>query len=291
MRPSPVEELRDGRLRAADVRVLLKRDDLLDAEVPGNKWRKVLPNLAAAREAGHAALLTFGGAYSNHLRATAVAGRRHGLRTVGVVRGDELRDRPRNPSLREAERHGMVLDFLDRASWRQRMGPAVLGALRERHGDAYLLPEGGSNALGIRGCRAVTEELNAQTDGAVDVVCCAVGTGGTLAGVAAGLTSDQRAVGFAALRAPSLPQEIEDLQRAAFGGRSGEWRVEHGYHFGGYARGTAELTAFAEAVETSHGGGLRLDRVYEAKALFGVFDLAERGVLERGSTVAVVIAG
>jgi 1-aminocyclopropane-1-carboxylate deaminase/D-cysteine desulfhydrase-like pyridoxal-dependent ACC family enzyme len=289
VRPSPVQELRDARLRAAGVRLLLKRDDLLDPEIPGNKWRKVLPNLAAARAEGYRTVLTFGGAYSNHLRATAAAGRRAGLRTVGVVRGDELRDRPLNPSLHRAAGYGMELDFMDRATWRERTSVPVLRALQRRHGPAYVVPEGGSNALGVRGCRAITEELNAQTGGEVDVVCCAVGTGGTLAGLAAALTKRQQAVGFTVLRTAGLPGEIEELQRAAFGGRVGDWRLEDGYHFGGYARSTPELAVFADEVEAAH--GLTLDRTYEAKALFGVLDLASAGAFRRGSTLALVLAG
>jgi 1-aminocyclopropane-1-carboxylate deaminase/D-cysteine desulfhydrase-like pyridoxal-dependent ACC family enzyme len=295
--PQITRELVDERLRRAGVRLLLKRDDLIDPGVPGSgtKWRKLLPNARAARSAGHDTLLTFGGAYSHHLRATAAAGRRFGLRTVGVVRGEELRDRPLNPGLARAAAYGMRLDFMDRVTWRLRDTPRVLEELHERHGPAYVLPEGGSNALGVRGCRTVTEELNSQAP-EVDVICCSVGTGGMLAGLAAGLRPGQRALGFAALKpGPSLDLDAETaaLQRLAFGARRGSWYIDHRYHFGGYGRSTPELKAFAAGVADRQDGeaALDLDLTYEAKALYGLLDLVERGAFRRGTTLALIIAG
>ncbi|MEZ0090143.1 1-aminocyclopropane-1-carboxylate deaminase/D-cysteine desulfhydrase [Streptacidiphilus sp. EB129] len=283
---SPVQELTDDRLQEAGVRLLLKRDDLLHPTVPGNKWRKLLPNLAAARAAGQDAVLTFGGAYSNHLRATAAAGREAGLRTIGVVRGDELRDRPLNPSLAQAAAWGMELDFLDRTTWRARMSEAVLDSLLRRHGVALVVPEGGSNALGVRGCVALGREL---ADSGADLVCCSVGTGGTLAGLAAGLGTGQRAVGFAALTHAPLDTETEALQQRAFGGCTPNWRIEDGFCFGGYGRTTPELTAFAADFRSRH--GISLDLSYEAKTLFGVYAGLGAGDFAPGTTVAVVLAG
>ena len=283
---SPLQELTDPRLEAAGVRLLLKRDDLLHPTVPGNKWRKLLPNLAEARAAGHSTLLTFGGAYSNHLRATAAAGHAAGLRTVGVVRGDELRDRPLNASLTQAASWGMEFDFLDRTTWRSRMSPDVLAELHRRHGPAYVVPEGGSNSAGVRGCLSLGRELAAS---GADTVCVSVGTGGTLAGLAAGLAPGRRAVGYAALTYAPLDAETAALQVEAFGRRTPNWRIEDGHCFGGYGRTTPELLAFAADFESAH--GLRLDPVYEAKALFGVFAGLGTEEFQRGTTVAVVLAG
>ena len=283
---SPLQELADERLRRAGVRLLLKRDDLLHPSVPGNKWRKLLPNLAEARAAGRPAVLTFGGAYSNHLRATAAAGRATGLRTIGVVRGDELRDRPRNPSLAQAAAWGMELDFLSRADWRRRDSAEVLGPLLERHGPALVVPEGGSNPAGVRGCLALGREL---AESGASVVCCSVGTGGTLAGLAAGLTASQFALGFSALRHAPVESETAALQVESFGRRTPNWRVDSRWHFGGYGRTTPELAAFAEDFRARH--GISLDLSYEAKALFGVFAGLGEGVFRRGATVAFLIAG
>lgn len=284
--PSPLVAVDDERLTRHGVRLLLKRDDLIHPDLPGNKWRKLHLNLRAAADAGHGTLLTFGGAYSNHLRATAAAGRLLGLRTVGVVRGDELADRPLNPSLARAADDGMRLHFLDRATYRRKAEPEVLATLLDRHGPAYVVPEGGSNALAARGCAGLGRELR----GAADVVTVACGTGGTLAGLAAGLAPGQRAIGFPVLRGGAfLAGDILRLQHAAFGARRGDWRLDPRFHCGGYARTTPGLTAFADDFAARH--GLAPDLVYVAKMLLGVITLAEEGVLGPGTTVAAVVTG
>ncbi|MEV6007800.1 pyridoxal-phosphate dependent enzyme [Streptomyces sp. NPDC051976] len=297
--PSPLTEVADPRLARHGVRLLLKRDDLIHPDVPGNKFRKLRLNLAAAVEAGHGTLLTFGGAYSNHLRATAAAGRLLGLRTVGVVRGQELADRPLNPSLARAAADGMRLDFVDRATYRRAAEPEVLAALLDRHGPAYVLPEGGSNALAARGCADLGRELR----GAADVVAVACGTGGTLAGLAAGLAEEPeereeplrehlepRAVGFPVLRGGGfLAAEVLRLQEAAFGGRRGRWELDDRFHHGGYARTTPALDAFAADFADRH--GLAPDRIYVAKMLHGVFSLAGEGGFPPGTRVAAVVTG
>ncbi len=172
--PSPLEELHDDSLARAGVRLRLKRDDLINPDIPGNKWRKLMYNLQAAKTQGHDTLLTFGGAYSNHIRATAAAGYYFGFSTVGVIRGEE--HLPLNPSLSYAVRHGMRLTYLDRVTYRNKDRPEVTAALHERFGEFYLLPEGGSNANALRGCAEIPGEIN-QT---FDVICCPCGTGGTL---------------------------------------------------------------------------------------------------------------
>ncbi|MEV5906754.1 1-aminocyclopropane-1-carboxylate deaminase, partial [Streptomyces sp. NPDC052127] len=161
--PSPLQEVSDDRFGRYGVRLLLKRDDLIHPELIGNKWRKLAPNL---EEAAGRTLLTFGGAYSNHLRATAAAGRLLGQPTVGVVRGDELAGRPLNPSLARCAADGMRLHFVDRSTYRRKTEPDVLGTLLDTAGapDAYVVPEGGSNAAAVRGCRALGEELRDRTD-------------------------------------------------------------------------------------------------------------------------------
>ena len=284
--PSPVEEIADGRFGRHGVRLLLKRDDLIHPDLIGNKWRKLAPNLAAA--AGRT-VVTFGGAYSNHLRATAAAGRLLGLRTVGVVRGQELADRPLNPSLARCAADGMRLHFVDRSTYRGKGEPETLaGILRKVDAeDAYVVPEGGSNSLAVRGCRALGEELRARAD--VDVVALACGTGGTLAGLAAGLAPDQRVLGIPVLKGGFLGADIAALQERAFGGRRGDWSLDERFHFGGYARVPAELAAFAEDFEDRH--GLPIERLYVAKLLYGLVALADEGAFPRGTTIAAVVTG
>lgn len=266
------------------VTVLLKRDDLIHPELPGNKYRKLRLNLDAARAQGHRRLLAFGGAYSNLIRAVAAAGSLFGFDTIGVIRGEE--HRPLNPSLAHAVAHGMHLTYLDRATYRRSGDPDVIAALREEFGDFYLLPEGGSNELAVRGCVDVVTEI----DEPFDVICCPVGTGGTLAGIAAGLRPGRRAIGFSALKGGAfLDATVEDLQRRTFGRRVGEWSIETRFHHRGYARSTPELELFLDDFAGSQ--GWRPDPIYVGKMLFGVAALAKDGELPAGTTVVAVITG
>ncbi|MFI1173392.1 1-aminocyclopropane-1-carboxylate deaminase/D-cysteine desulfhydrase [Streptomyces melanogenes] len=281
--PSPLQPVEDERFTRHGVRLLLKRDDLIHPALPGNKWRKLALNLRAA--AGRP-VLTFGGAYSNHLRATAAAGRLLGFPTVGVVRGDELAGRPLNPSLARCAADGMRLHFVDRATYRRKAEPEVLGALRERFGaDAYVVPEGGSNSLAVRGCTDLGRELH----GLADVVAVACGTGGTLAGLAAGLAPGQRALGFPVLRGGFLAREIRELQHETFGAAGDNWSLDDRFHCGGYARTTPELDAFADDFEARH--RLPVERLYVAKMLYGLLTLAEEGAFPEGTAVAAVVTG
>ncbi|MDT8915235.1 pyridoxal-phosphate dependent enzyme [Amycolatopsis sp. PS_44_ISF1] len=280
--PSPLVELPGGPGAGRGVRLLLKRDDLLHPEVPGTKWRKLRDNLALARAQGHRRLLTFGGAYSSHLRATAAAGRHFGFGTIGVVRGEE--HRPLNESLAYAERQGMRLTYLDRTTYRRKTDPDVLAALTGRFGPAYLIPEGGGNGPAVRGCAELPGEITED----FDVLCCACGTGATLAGLAAGLGPRQRAIGFPVLKGGRfLEAEVRRLQREAFGAETGNWSLDCDFAFGGYARRTAALDAFIADFQHRHGVGL--DRVYEAKMMYGLFQRIRTGTFARGTTVVALL--
>lgn len=282
--PSPMEHLNDDRLRRREVDIWLKRDDMIHPEIPGNKWRKLKYNLAEAARVRQDSLLTFGGAYSNHIRATAAAGRHCGFSTIGIIRGEE--HLPLNPSLAYAVRQGMRLSYLDREAYRRKTDPEVIRRLRLKFGPFYLLPEGGSNELAVRGCA----EIPAEIDIDFDVICCPCGTGTTLAGIAAGLKPGQRAVGFSSLKGGAfLADDVADLQRRTFGAGSGSWSIEYSFHFGGFARKNEELEAFIADFLTRH--GIALDWVYVAKMMYGLYALAEDGTFEPGSRVVAVITG
>ncbi|MEE1757297.1 1-aminocyclopropane-1-carboxylate deaminase/D-cysteine desulfhydrase [Streptomyces sp. SP18CS02] len=281
--PSPLEPVDDERFTRHGVELLLKRDDLIHPDLPGNKWRKLGPNLAAA--AGRP-ILTFGGAYSNHLRATAAAGRLLGFGTTGVVRGDELAGRPLNPSLARCAADGMRLLFVDRTTYRSKGDPRVLDALlRDAPEGSFVVPEGGSNALAARGCAALGQELR----GRADVVAVACGTGGTLAGLAAGLGPGQRALGFPVLKGGFIGAEVRALQERAFGGPAGDWSLDERFTFGGYARTTPELEDFTDLFEQRH--ELAIERIYVAKMLYGLLALTEEGAFPPGTVLAAVITG
>jgi 1-aminocyclopropane-1-carboxylate deaminase len=311
--PSPLQPVEDERFTRHGVHLLLKRDDLIHPDIPGNKWRKLAPNL---RSAAGRSLLTFGGAYSNHLRATAAAGHLLGFPTIGIVRGDELASRPLNPSLSQCAADGMRLLFVDRTTYREKDEPETrerILAMASRStraletaggGGFYVVPEGGSNALAAQGCTALGHELRPAdaTDAAgtapegaggpadaIDVTAVACGTGGTLAGLAAGLGPRQRAIGFPVLKGGFLGDAIRALQREAFGGPAGDWLLDERFHFGGYARTTRELDAFAEDFEARH--RFPVERLYVAKMLYGLTELAAEGAFPPGTTIAAVITG
>lgn len=231
--------------------------------------------------------MTFGGAYSNHLRATAAAGRLVGMATVGIVRGDELADRPLNPSLARCVADGMRLRFVTRSAYRRKAEPEVLAGLLAGAGavGAYVVPEGGSNALALAGCAELGRELR----GPADVAAVACGTGGTLAGLAAGLGPGQRALGVPVLRGGFLGAEIRSLQVAAYGGPRGAWSLAEDFHHGGYAKVPAGLEAFAADFEERH--GVPVERVYVAKLLWALAELASRGAFAPGTRLAAVITG
>jgi 1-aminocyclopropane-1-carboxylate deaminase/D-cysteine desulfhydrase-like pyridoxal-dependent ACC family enzyme len=271
------------------VRLLLWRDDLLNPDLPGNKARKLKYNLTAAREQGHTRLLTFGGAYSNHLAAVAAAGRLYGFETVGLVRGEE--HTPLNPTLARCVADGMQLHYLDRTTYRQRTEPALLADMQQTYGPAYVLPEGGTNTLALRGVAELIGELRQHTD--FDAVAVAAGTGGTLAGLALGLAEAHypaHLLGVAALKgAGFLQEEITALTQAATGQPLATYELHLDYHFGGYAKLPPELRAFIQEFELNF--GILLDPIYTSKLLFGVLDLIERGHFAPGSTVVAVHTG
>ncbi|UED85395.1 1-aminocyclopropane-1-carboxylate deaminase/D-cysteine desulfhydrase [Streptomyces profundus] len=296
--PSPSQEIDDPLLRRAGISLWIKRDDLIHPLIPGNKWRKLLPNLRAARIAGHRRLLTFGGAYSHHLTAVAAAAAATGFDSVGLVRGDELATAPRNPALARAERDGMRLAFLSRAAYRETLRaldePATRRRLTERFGTAHVLPEGGSNALAARGAAEIVAELAAERPGGLgprDLVCCPVGSGGTLAGIAAALPPGAHALGVAVLRGADgyLEAEVAALHRAGWGREFPRWTIDHGHHGGGYGRIPPELAAFTDDFERTH--GIRLERRYVAKTLRCLYQRTAQGHFPPGTRLTAVVTG
>ncbi len=207
------------------------------------------------------------------------------MSSVGVIRGDELAARPRNWSLRAAEADGMELRFVSRAEYRGLAGGTV--ELPDV-GHLLVLPEGGSNAAAVLGTAGIPAEIPGL--GERDVLCCPVGTGGTLAGIAGGLPEGARALGVAVLRGDGyLEREVSALHQAAYGRQFGNWRIHHGHHGGGYGRVSAELVAFATEFERRH--GIAPELRYVAKALLAVHELAVAGEFSPGTQLTVVVTG
>ncbi|MCC3153605.1 pyridoxal-phosphate dependent enzyme [Hymenobacter sp. BT770] len=287
-----LQEIDESAASAHGVRLLLWRDDMAHPDLPGNKARKLKYNLAAAREQGHHTLLTFGGAYSNHIAAVATAGRLFGFETVGLIRGDVPAPGAAlaglNPTLAQAAADGMALHYLDRSTYRRRSEPDFIAEQLARFGPAYVLPEGGTNILALRGCAELVAEIQARTD--FDALAVAAGTGGTLAGLLTGLAGRQQAVGVAALKNGGfLRAEVDALTQQAVGQVFTNYALHTDYHFGGYAKYSAELLKFIELFRARH--GVLLDPIYTGKLLFGVLDLIRQGHFRRGSTVVTIHTG
>lgn len=285
--PSPVEKIDLALFRAKGVNVLMKRDDLIHPFISGNKWRKLKYNLMYAKQQGFKTLLTFGGAYSNHIYATAAAGKQFGFHTIGIIRGEEVL--PLNPTLEFSKSQGMTLRYVDRQQYRNKEQQSFIDSLKEKFGEFYLIPEGGSNHLAVKGCAEIVVELQ-QENVDFDMICSACGTGGTLAGLVSSLSPRQRAMGFAALKgAAFLQQEVEGLLSDSCYVNNGNWSIELDYHFNGYASITYELVKFMEwfTQET----GVQLDPVYTGKMLYGLCDLVEKGAFQFGETIVVLHTG
>ena len=251
-------------LAEKQITLFVKREDTIHPRISGNKFRKLKYNIVAAKAKGINALLTFGGAYSNHIGATAHAGKEHGLDTIGIIRGEELETKwKQNPTLKDAVENGMRLKFVSRTDYRQKFGKTFLNLLKEEFGNFYLLPEGGTNVLAVKGC----EEILGADDKDFDVICCSVGTGGTLAGIANSARNQQRVLGFPALKGDFLNEDIRKFAHRE------NWELQANYHFGGYAKVTPALIYFINDFREKT--EIPLDSVYTGKMIFGILDLVK----------------
>jgi 1-aminocyclopropane-1-carboxylate deaminase len=278
--PTPVQEIFDPLFDKAGVRVLIKREDLNHPFVSGNKWWKLKYNLEQAINVGHKTLLTFGGAYSNHIYATAAAAKESELASIGIIRGEETL--PLNQTLSFARDKGMELLYVTRENYRRKGDQDFLKELKDRFGDFYLIPEGGTNELAVQG----VEEFSKTLGNDFDFLCCAIGTGGTIAGLINGVPSDKKVIGFSVLKGGDfLAKEIKNLLQRDYS----FWSIITDYHFGGYAKSNRLLNNFISQFESAH--RIPLEHVYTAKLIFGIFDLVGKGYFKPGSTLLVLHSG
>ena len=262
------------------VSLSIKREDAIHPFVSGNKYRKLKYNLIEAKKQQKQTLLTFGGAYSNHIAAVASAGQVLGFKTIGVIRGEELFDKiDSNTTLSFAEKCGMEFKFISRETYRNKQSNVVLNDLKLEFGDFYTIPEGGTNALAIKGC----EEILTKTDLAFNYICCAVGTGGTISGLVNASKINQKILGFPALKGDFLKADI-----IKFANQS-NWELINAYHFGGYAKINKALVHFINTFYKQH--KIPLDPIYTGKMMFGIFNLIEKGFFPKGSKILVIHTG
>nr|WP_315174148.1 pyridoxal-phosphate dependent enzyme [uncultured Flavobacterium sp.] len=258
----------------------IKREDLLHPFVSGNKFRKLKYNVLQAKAENHSVLLTFGGAFSNHIAAVAYAGKEQGFETIGVIRGDELRDKiSENPTLSFAQECGMRFEFVTREAYRHKTDAGFIAQLQAQFGSFYLVPEGGTNDLAVKGCEEILTELDAD----FDFVCSAVGTGGTISGLINSALPHQKVLGFPALKGDFLQDEIRNFVQ------NKNWELQTDYHFGGYGKVTAEFIEWMNWFYAQT--GIPLDPIYTGKMVFGVMDLIQRNYFPPNSKILMIHTG
>jgi 1-aminocyclopropane-1-carboxylate deaminase len=284
--PTPIHELQSEFLRNAGVRLLVKREDLNHPTVSGNKWWKLKYNLEEAKNKNAQGVLTFGGAFSNHIFATAAAAHELGLKSIGVIRGEE--SLPLNKTLAFAKKQGMELLNVSRELYRKKNESFFIQRLKDRYGDFYLIPEGGTNALAIKGCREFAMDHLSKTE--FDYLCLPVGTGGTLAGITLGLPPDKTVIGVSVLKDGSfLTNEVKTLLNPFAHEPMAPWRSLTDYDHGGYAKTTPRLFDFIKHMKTDH--DLPLDHVYTGKLLFAVVEEIKKGNFKSGATILALHTG
>jgi 1-aminocyclopropane-1-carboxylate deaminase len=299
--PSPIQEIIDEVLTTNNIRLFIKRDDLIHASISGNKARKLKYNLLAIEELGYKRLLTFGGAFSNHIHATAAAGKEFGIETIGIIRGDtplaSSKDRalrannanrlmPTSPTLEYAEKCGMKLYFVSRTDFRH--PDLIIQKLQNELGKFYLLPEGGSNKLAIKGCREIIEEINLQMLFKADYFCCACGTGATLAGIIAAANNNQQVIGFSALKGDFLQNDVQNLLHQE-NSKGINWNITDNYCFGGYSKWRPELIHFINDFKSKY--GIAIDPIYTGKMFFGIFDLIKKNYFKPNTIIVAIHTG
>jgi len=267
-------------LKDKKVTLYIKREDKIHPFISGNKYRKLKYNLIKAQSSGVKKMLTFGGAYSNHIAATAYAGGINGFSTVGIIRGEEIANKwEKNPTLVFAKDNGMQFKFISRALYKEKDSVIFLNELQNEFGSCYILPEGGANIFGVKGC----EEILTQEDSTFDIISCCVGTGGTVAGIINASTHNQKILGFSALKGDFLKDEIRKFASKE------NWALQSDYHFGGYGKINAELITFINDFKEKT--TIPLDPIYTGKMLFGILDLVRKNYFEPHTKILVIHTG
>jgi 1-aminocyclopropane-1-carboxylate deaminase len=267
-------------LKEHGITLHLRREDLIHPLLSGNKYRKLKYNVQEAIEKKHQKLITFGGAYSNHIPATAYIAKEKGLEAIGVIRGEELSiSWLNNPTLSTAHKLGMTFKFIPREEYRKKEETQFLEDLKKHYGPAYIIPEGGTNALAIKGC----EEILEVSDENYELICCAVGTGGTLAGLSNAAKSHQQVLGFPVLKGDFLQKDICKFAKKK------NWTLCDEYHFGGYAKINTKLVSFINKFREDT--GVPLDPVYTGKMMYGILDKVARNEFKKGSSILAIHTG
>jgi len=289
----PIQQIKSFIAQRANIEIHVLRLDLIHPYINGNKWFKLKYNLLAAEAQRNTTILTFGGAYSNHIFATAAAGNLFGLRTIGVIRGEERL--PLNATLQFAVSQQMELVYLDRKTYRQRATVELHEQLKERFGEVFIIPEGGANLYGVQGCTEILQELPGVEE--FNIICVPCGTATTLVGLALSLHQQQMVMGFPVLKGGEfLVDECDRLgknylanHKFSSGRFLAPWKLVCNYHFGGYGKVKPALMAFCQKFADEH--GIPLDYIYTGKMFYGIMDLLQKGFFSSGSRLLLIHTG
>ncbi len=280
--PSPLQKIENTLTQEHKINLYIKRDDMIHPHISGNKWRKLKYHFEDARKHNKNTILTAGGAYSNHITATAAACHAIGFKSIGIIRGEELNANS-NPSLQFAAIHNMELFFIDRALYSKRHEPDFLKTIIDKfllpEEEIYCVPEGGATVLGAKGCAEIVKEI--ETD--FDYICCPCGTGTTLGGIAGSLKYHQKSIGIVVLNHTNMESEIKNKYTI------NSELITFNYPFGGYARTTPELIQFIKDFYSEQ--NILLDYVYTGKMMYGIYDLIRQNYFPENSTVIAVHTG
>lgn len=284
--PTPLVRLQASFLKERKIQLWIKRDDLTHPHIQGNKWRKLQFNIAEAKRLHKKYLLTFGGAFSNHIYSTAAAGQHFEIKTIGIIRGERVL--PLNSTLSFAEAQGMQLHFVDRKTYR--LKEKLLPELNIPLDDCFILPEGGTNQLAIKGCAELGDEILNQLDFTPDYMCVSCGTGGTIAGLITSQSFNTHILGFSALKGDFLKTEVQNLLDQFSSKESyTNFSLQTDYHFGGYAKYKPSLIEFINQFKKDF--QIQLDPIYTGKMFYGIFDLIEKGFFPDQSTIVAIHTG
>ena len=266
-----------------NVSVHVKRDDLIDDVISGNKLFKLYYHLKNFAENKHKTLITFGGAYSNHLHATAFAGRQLGIQTVGVIRAEPHELETLTPTLQDCKNWGMTLIGVSRSEYRLKQDSQIIQQRVQDFDRPYWIPEGGAGELGVKGAQLI---LKGVEQAQYDVIVMACGTGTTLAGVIRASAAHIKVIGVPVLKGANwMFKEVEQYLEPAMT----NWDLQLDYHFSGYAKWNDELLGFINDVQAQ--SNLPLDPVYTAKAFYALVDLIKQGKIENTARVLFIHTG
>jgi len=283
-KPSPLQLLDDPLLKAHNITMYIKRDDLIGGSCQGNKYRKLKHILHAARHQGYKQLLTFGGAFSNHIYAVAAVGHDHKFETIGIIRGELV---PDNPTLTTAAAWGMKLVPMSRSAYRLRGTKGMLDEIQGQYPNAFIIPEGGNHPLALPGLYELVSEVRLQLVSSPDIWVCPYATGSTAIGIAQQIKQDEHLLGYVVLKGMDLPRISEEVNIQYSLPKDRLQLVDA--HFGGFAKRSQEVEDFIRTFYRQH--KIVLDPIYTGKMLCHLFEQIQSGAFAPGTRILVIHTG